>query len=65
MARGWIEDDLQDQHCDAPHMERGEAYGSTGGEEMLPEVTRPIGFMRFKPRVRVKAWSMPILPGDL
>lgn len=29
-----------------------------------PTVQRPIGFMRHKPRVRVKAWMQPIVEGE-
>ena len=60
MARSWLADDLPDAAYDVP-MEDGRAWSSPS-EEQLPTVTRPIGFLRHKPRVRVKAWTMPILP---
>lgn len=66
MTRMWIADDLPDipwGDDDAPHLERGSHW--TEDEERPPSrATRPIGFMRHKPRVRVKAWSMPIIEGD-
>lgn len=57
----WIEDDLPDQDMDAPEMERGSCYTDGPLSDAYPDVVRPIGFMRTKPRVRVKAWSMPII----
>jgi hypothetical protein len=59
----WIADDLPKADYDAP-IEDGRFWSSTGGDEYLPNVTRPIGFMRGKPRVRVKAWTMAILPTE-
>jgi hypothetical protein len=63
MPRGWIEDELPAD--DAPAIERGEAWVSNGGDDMYPTYRHPIGYMRRKPVVRVKAWTVPIRPdGD-
>jgi hypothetical protein len=62
---GWIEDDWQDHQAEFERPQaRGEAWSSRGGDDIYPEIVRPIGFMRFKPRVRVRAWTMPIIPKD-
>ncbi len=44
---------------DDRYQERGDSYGLN--DDAGPRVTRPIGFMRRKPRVRVKAWTCPII----
>jgi hypothetical protein len=61
----WIADELPDEAWNAPDMEHGSCYADGPLSDLYPEVKRPIGFMRRKPRVRVKAWSMPIIPSDL
>lgn len=43
-------------------LSHGQYWSNEGGDNTYPDVTRPIGFMRSKPRVRVKAWTMPIIP---
>ena len=58
-----IADDLPDAEYDLP-MAEGRYWESPGGDAFFNPVSRPIGFMRTKPRVRVKAWSMPIIPDD-
>ena len=65
MARAWIADDLADSQYDRPCIDRGDSYNTGVGPDFYPDVTRPIGFMRSKPRVRVKAWTMPIIPKDI
>jgi hypothetical protein len=60
--RAWIADDLPDiPWDDDASLQRGDAWSSTEGDKDYPNVTNPIGFMRRKPRVRVKAWTMPIV----
>lgn len=54
----YVEDDTST--TDDP-LVKGEAWLSTGGNATYPNVKRPIGFMRRKPTIRVKAWTMPIL----
>ena len=54
-------DDLPDVF-DPPPMGHGSHWESTGGDEINPAVKHPIGFMRHKPRIRVKVWTAPILP---
>lgn len=61
MGRAWIADDLPEADTT---MDEGRYWSSSGGDEFLNPVMRPIGFMRRKPRVRVKAWTMPILPEE-
>ena len=46
---------------DDGYLEKGDAWTSSGGDKDYPDVVHPIGFMRRKPRVRVKAWTMPII----
>lgn len=57
----WCGDDIGYEHDG--YMERGEAWSSSGGEATYPDVRWPIGFMRRKPVVRVKAWMQPIVDG--
>lgn len=59
---GWVSDELLESDYEPPDMRNGSHWETTGGDQLLPDVRRPIGFMRRKPRVRVKAWTMPILP---
>jgi hypothetical protein len=58
----WFADDLEASDYDPPPMERGEAQLITP-DDHYPSVQRPIGFVlgKCKPRVRVKAWTMPII----
>lgn len=58
---GWVADVLPEGDYDAPYMEQGSHWETTEGDETVPVVRHPIGFMRRKPRVRVKAWTMPIV----
>jgi hypothetical protein len=60
----WVGDSLPAGDWEQPAMEEGRFWSSTAGDATLPDVTRPIGFMRRKLRVRVKAWCMPILPDE-
>lgn len=55
----WVGDTVG--YDDALDLERGSHWSSTEGDGTFPNVTRPIGFMRSKPRVRVKAWMQPII----
>jgi hypothetical protein len=64
MARLRIADDLPDADYEPEPIDHGSSYETGVGPHTCPEVKRPIGFMRTKPRVRVKAWTMPILPKD-
>lgn len=61
MASLYVEDDLSYEAYDPPSLQEGRAWSSTQGDEFYASITRPIGFMRRKPRVRVKAWMMPIV----
>ena len=61
MTRAWIADDLPEADYEQSWMEEGRFWSTTAGDLTVPNVTRPIGFMRRKPRVRVKAWTMPII----
>lgn len=61
VAKLWIEDDIS---YDRTWMDRGDTWSSDGGDATYPAVRRPIGFMRSKPRVRVKAWTQPIVVND-
>jgi len=61
MARGWISDDLPDNDWGDVQMDRGDSFDCTPSEWHYDEVRRPIGFMRTKLRVRVKAWMQPIV----
>lgn len=58
----WIGDDAgfdaADMMADIP---TGKAWSSTGGDKFYPDIVRPIGFMRRKPIIRVKAWTMPVI----
>lgn len=58
-----IADDLPDTDYDMP-MAEGRCWEISGGDALYNPVSRPIGFMRTKPRVRVKAWTMPIIPDE-
>ncbi len=64
MARGWISDDLPECFDDDACLERGDSFDCTPTEWHCDEVKQPIGFMRTKRRVRVKAWTMPIPKAD-
>lgn len=56
---GWCGDDCgYDLEWD---MQRGDFWLSSGGDETVPDIKRPIGFMRRKPIVRIKAWTRPVL----
>jgi hypothetical protein len=59
---GWIADELPEAYYEPSDMRHGSHWETTGGDETIPDVKHPIGFMRRKPRVRVKAWTMPIIP---
>jgi hypothetical protein len=59
MSGIWIADDLGSDY-DPPQMDRGEAY-VVAPDDHYPAVKHPIGFMRRTPRIRVKAWTMPII----
>lgn len=59
----WLEDDLAYGSYD-PYQERGETF-TGAGEDTYEPYSRPIGFIRRKPRVRVKAWTQPIPPKDM
>jgi hypothetical protein len=61
MNKLWLEDELPDGSYEQ-HQERGEAWSSGGGDATYPNIRNPIGFMRRKPTVRVKAWTRPIPP---
>ncbi len=61
MTKLWIADDLPVVDYDPPYLEEGRYWSSSGGDKTVPDVIHPIGFKRSKPRVRVKAWTMPIL----
>lgn len=56
----WMPDIAYD---DAPSMNMGSASGLQYGED--PPVRNKIGFQvrREKPRVRIKAWTRPVLEG--
>ena len=58
---GWIADDLPDLSDECENLERGEAWSSVEGDDNYPTYRHPIGYMRRKPTVRVKAWTMPIV----
>lgn len=45
---------------DPPAPDFGRTWESASGDEIIP-VRRPIGFIRRKPCIRVKAWTMPII----
>jgi hypothetical protein len=61
--RAWIGDDVLDRQDDLEQpQERGSSW-SEGSADVAPKVRNPIGFMRFKPVVRVKAWTQPIAKG--
>jgi|KBSMisStaDraftv2_1062788.scaffolds.fasta_scaffold00037_79 hypothetical protein len=65
MPRMWVADDLPFYEWESePTQHRGDCYAAEAGAETYPDIQRPIGFMRRKPRVRVKAWTMPIIKGD-
>ena len=64
MTRAWFEDDLPIEDYEPVRLEKGDSYG-VPGSNTYPEYQRPIGFMRRKPRVRVKAWTQPIPPENL
>lgn len=57
----WIGDSLPMFEHDDRQMDRGDSYGVEAASDYYPEVKRPIGFMRHKLRVRVKAWTQPII----
>lgn len=57
-----IADDLPFDLYDEPALEKGDYWSNYEGDKDYPKIVRPIGFMRDKPRVRVKAWTAPILP---
>lgn len=61
MNKLWVQDDLPDGHYDQ-YQERGDAWSSTAGEATYPDIRNPIGFMRRKPIVRVRAWTRPYQP---
>jgi hypothetical protein len=60
MPRGWIEDELPAD--DAPAIELGDAWSSVERDDKYPTIRHPIGYMRRKPVVRIKAWTVPIKP---
>ena len=55
IRKAWVEDDLGSMEVDA---DRGSTWEAES-DEPRPRVRRPIGFMRRKPIVRVKAWTQP------
>jgi hypothetical protein len=59
----WVGDDLGDDTRDNQPMERGSSWDDRAGTDFYSPIKRPIGFMRRKLRVRVKAWMQPIDPG--
>jgi hypothetical protein len=61
MPRGWIEDDLPELSDDGGHLELGDAWSSVERDDKNPTYRHPIGYMRRKPVVRIKAWTVPII----
>lgn len=59
----WIADDLPQADFGEEPMQRGESWDAGAGSNLYSAVKRPIGFMRHKLIVRVKAGSQPIDPG--
>lgn len=64
MSDMWIEDDLSDADYDPPRPDHGSSYSVEPKSDVYPNVRYPIGFMRHKPIVRVKAWTRPIVNGQ-
>jgi hypothetical protein len=57
--RAWIGDDVGGDADFEWSPDRGNTW-SDGSDEPIPKVRNPIGFMRFKPVVRIKAWTRPM-----
>ena len=59
MPKVWIGDDCGYEEPEIT-LERGDAYIYESSDQ-FPVIRRPIGFIWTKPRIRIKAWTRPIL----
>jgi hypothetical protein len=60
IRKSWVEDDIAYFDDNEP-LYRGDTYTTGEDYPTVPPVRNPIGFIRSKPRVRIKAWTAPRL----
>jgi hypothetical protein len=60
MPRNWCGDDMAFDAEDIHYYEHGSSH-ELNDDDVAPVVKHAIGYIRTKPRIRIKAWSRPII----